>query len=206
MSRIKPVDPAAADEKVKPLLDAVQAKLGVTPNMMRTMAQSPAVLEGYLSLSGALANGTIRGPLGELIALDVAEANGCAYCLSAHSFLGTNVANLNPEEIGAARSADSGDPKTRAALRFARQVNEQRGQVSDAQVQAVRDAGFEDAAIAELVAHVALNVLTNYFNNTAQTEIDFPVVRPEGETAACFPAGESEARREERAAAGSLSR
>ncbi|MGO9959511.1 MAG: carboxymuconolactone decarboxylase family protein [Solirubrobacteraceae bacterium] len=178
MSRISPVDPATANAKAKPLLDAVQAKLGVTPNMMRTMAQSPAVLEGYLNLSGALSKASLGGALGELIALDVAEANRCGYCLSAHTYLGTNVAKLSGEQIEAARDADSTDAKTRAALQFARQINEQRGDVTDEQVRAVRAAGYDDAAIAEIVAHVALNVLTNYFNVAAQVEIDFPVVLP----------------------------
>jgi uncharacterized peroxidase-related enzyme len=178
MSRISPVDPATAPAKAKPLLDAVQAKLGVTPNMMRTMAQSPAVLEGYLNLSGALAKASLGGALGELIALDIAEANHCGYCLSAHTYLGANVAKLSDDQIYAARDANSADPKIRAALVFARQLNAQRGDVSDDQVQAVRDAGWDDAAIAEIVAHVALNVLTNYFNVAAQVEIDFPVVLP----------------------------
>jgi uncharacterized peroxidase-related enzyme len=178
MSRISPVDPATATAKAKPLLDAVQTKLGVTPNMMRTMAQSPAVLEGYLNLSGALSKGSIGARLGELIALDIAEANRCGYCLSAHSYLATHVAKLSDEQIDAARVAESTDPKIRAALQFARQINEQRGEVTDEQVQAVRAAGYDDAAIAEIVAHVALNVLTNYFNIATQVEIDFPVVLP----------------------------
>ncbi|WP_022930317.1 carboxymuconolactone decarboxylase family protein [Patulibacter americanus] len=178
MPRIAPIDPTSADAKAKPLLDAVQAKLGVTPNMMRTMAQSPAVLESYLGFGGALGKGTLGARLGELLALDVAEANGCGYCLSAHTYLGTNVAKLSDEQITAARSADSEDPKTRAALRFARQINDGRGHVTDEQVDAVRAAGWGDAAIAEIVAHVALNVLTNYFNTVAQVEIDFPVVLP----------------------------
>jgi uncharacterized peroxidase-related enzyme len=171
------VETAAADPKAKPLLESVQKKLGATPNMMRTMAQSPPVLEGYLSLSGALARGSLGGPLGELIALDVAEANGCAYCLSAHTYLGENIAGLGAAEMEAARIADSEDPKVRAALEFARQVNDQRGDVTDSQVEAVRAAGFDDAAIAEIIAHVGVNVLTNYFNTVAEVEIDFPEVR-----------------------------
>lgn len=178
MPRIAPIDPATANDKARPLLDAVQANLGVTPNMMRTMAQSPAVLDGYLAFSGALAKGSVRPAVGELIALDIAEANACGYCLSAHSYLAANLLKLDDEKIQAARNGDSADPKVRAALQFASQVNEQRGQVTDEQVEAVRAAGHDDAAIAEIVAHVALNVLTNYFNIVSEVEIDFPVVEP----------------------------
>jgi uncharacterized peroxidase-related enzyme len=184
MQRIAAVDPTTADEGVKPLLDGVQRKLGATPNMMRTMAQSPAMLEGYLSLSGALAKGTISAPVAELIALDVAEANRCSYCLSVHTYLAENVAKLSDDEIAAARRAESADPKVAAALVFARQVNEQRGKVTDEQLGAVRAAGYGDDAIAEIIGHVAVNVLTNYFNNAAGVEVDFPVVLPAEEGAA----------------------
>lgn len=184
MQRIPAVDPATADEKVKPLLDGVQRKLGVTPNMMRTMAQSSAMLEGYLNLSGALAKGSISGPVAELIALDVAEANSCSYCLSAHAYLAENVAKLDDGEIASARHADSTDPKVAAALVFARQVNEERGQVTDEQLEAVRAAGYDSEAITEIIGHVALNVLTNYFNKAAGVEVDFPVILPADEEVA----------------------
>lgn len=175
MPRLRPVIPNEATGKAKELLEAIQKKLGVTPNLMRTLANSPAALHGYLSFGEALAGGTLGGKLREQIALAVAEANQCQYCLSAHSAIGKRV-GLDGAQIEASRRGRSADPKAEAALLFARRVLETRGQVSDADLEAVRTAGFGDGEIAEIIANVALNVLTNYFNLVAQTEIDFPKV------------------------------
>ena len=105
----------------------------------------------------------------------MAEINGCDYCLSAHTYLGTHLAKLDGDEIAANRDGRSNDAKADAAVRFAAAVAHQRGRVSAAELQAVRDAGYSDPQIIEIVQHVALNVWTNYLNNVAQTEIDFPV-------------------------------
>ena len=177
MSRISiptvELSPAAS----KPLLAAVKQQLGVVPNLMKLVGNSPAALEGYLSLNGALAKGALDTPLRERIALTVAEYNGCDYCLSAHHYLGRNVAKLSEAEIDAARDAHSQDPRTDAALQFARRVAAARGRISDTDLTTVRNAGFDDAQIVEVVVNVALNVLTNYVNSVAQTEIDFPAVK-----------------------------
>jgi uncharacterized peroxidase-related enzyme len=175
MPRLNAVDPARATGKAKDLLAAVKAQLGLTPNMMRTMATSPAVLEGYLSLGTALAGGSLPARLREQIALAVAEANGCDYCLSAHTTLG-RLAGLKDDEIARSREAASTDPKTEAVLRFAVAVVAERGNVSDEEFAQVRGAGFSDGEIAEILAHVAINTFTNYFNKAAGTAIDFPRV------------------------------
>jgi len=140
------------------------------------VGHSPAGLEGYLSLNGALAKGKLSVQLRERIALAIAEFNGCDYCLSAHSYLAANVAKLGARDIDAARDALADDAHTAAALRFARRVAEARGRVSDADLAALRAAGFDEASVVEIVLNVALNVLTNYINNVAATDIDFPVV------------------------------
>ena len=158
-----------------PLLDAVNKQLGVIPNLMKVVGNSPAALEGYLSLSGALGKGTLGAKTGERIALAVAELNGCNYCLSAHSYLAANLAKLDAAEIEANRRGTSDDAKAAAAVRFATQVVKARGHVVDADVAAVKAAGFSQGEIIEIVVHVALNTLTNYVNEVAQTEIDFPV-------------------------------
>ncbi len=160
----------------KPLLDAVQKQLGVVPNLMKLLGNSPAALQGYLARDGALAKGALGIQLRERIALAIAEYNGCDYCLSAHSYLSTHVAKLDATEIDAARDAGSANAKTAAALRFARHVAAERGRVSDAALAQLRDAGFNEADAVEIVLNVALNVLTNYVNNVAQTDIDFPRV------------------------------
>ena len=175
MSRIEPINDDQATGKVKELLDAVNDKLGMTPNMMKTMARSPAVLQGYLNFSGALASGNLDAGLREQIALISAEINGCGYCASAHTAIGKLV-GLSEEAISAARKGRSSDAKADAALRFARIAIVNRGQVSEADVKSVRDAGFSEGEIGELIANVALNIFTNYFNEIAETEIDFPKV------------------------------
>jgi uncharacterized peroxidase-related enzyme len=173
MERISPVDPQTAQGKAKELLDAVKGKLGIVPNMTRAMAVSPSVLDGYLGLSAALGHGVLPARLREQLALEVGEENHCEYCVSAHSAIGKRV-GLSDQDVLDSRRGTSADPKTDALLRFARTVVPKRGVVEDADVAAVRDAGYGDAEIAEVVAHVALNVFTNYFNNVAGTAIDFP--------------------------------
>jgi uncharacterized peroxidase-related enzyme len=158
------------------LLQAVQKQLGVVPNLFRLVSSSPAALEGYLSLSSALNKGTLPAATRARIALAVAEINGCDYCLSAHTYLGRNVAKLDDAEIAANRNGGSNDPKADVAVRFAAKVTRERGRVGDDDVRAVKNAGYDDAQIIEIVLHVALNTWTNYINSVAKTEIDFPVV------------------------------
>lgn len=176
MARFTLIDPNHSTGKAKLLLDGVKAKLGMTPNMARAMANSPAVLEGYLALSGALAGGALPGKLREQIALAVAEANACEYCLSAHTALGKMV-GLSEHELAASRSSRSGDPKTEAALRFAHELVVRRGGLNQADVDAVRAAGYSDGEVAEIIANVAVNIFTNYFNKVAATDVDFPLVK-----------------------------
>jgi AhpD family alkylhydroperoxidase len=144
--------------------------------MMKTMAESPAVLEAYLSFSGALAGGILNARLREQIALISAEINGCGYCASAHTAIGKMV-GLGEDAILAARNGNAADAKDDAALKFASAVIVHRGEISDADLQAVKDAGFSDGEIGEIVANVALNIFTNYFNEIARTDIDFPIVQ-----------------------------
>ncbi len=173
MSRIETVNPTLATGKAKELLDAVKSKLGMTPNLMRVMANSPAVLDAYLKFSGSLGSGDLPAKTREQIALAVGQANSCDYCLSAHSTIGKMV-GLTAEQILESRRGASSEQTTDAVLRFARQLVDNRGMVSDADLAAVRSAGWNDGAIAEIVANVALNIFTNYFNHVAETEIDFP--------------------------------
>jgi uncharacterized peroxidase-related enzyme len=160
------------------MLEAVRKRYGVVPNLFRLAANSPEALEGYLALSGALEKGQLPVATRERIALAVAEINGCSYCLSAHSYIGGTFAKLDDAEIAANRDGRSYDPKAEAAVRFAVKVVSARGHVSDDDVRAVKLAGYDDAQVIEIVQHVALNTWTNYINEVARTEIDFPVVTP----------------------------
>jgi uncharacterized peroxidase-related enzyme len=176
MSRISIPTVETSPDRSKPLLAAVQKQLGMTPNLMKLVGHSPAGLEGYLSLSGALAKGELGAALRERIAIGVAEFNGCDYCLSAHHYIGRNLAKLSDDDVNGARDFRADDAKDDAALRFARRVLETRGRVADKDLEGVRAAGYGEAEVVEIVAAVALNVLTNYVNNVAQTDIDFPEV------------------------------
>ncbi|QDT44104.1 Carboxymuconolactone decarboxylase family protein [Gimesia alba] len=185
MPRLTAIAPEAAEGKSKALLEGVQAQLGMTPNLMRTMAHSPAVLDAYLKFSGTLAEGSLSKQHREQISLTVGESNQCGYCLAAHATLGKMV-GLEPEQIQQSRSGSDTDPATDALLKFSRKILEKQGFVSDQDLEDVRRAGHDDPAIAEVVANVALNIFTNYFNHMAQTEIDFPEVEPlDSHGAAC---------------------
>lgn len=177
MTRLTALNPEQTTGKSKQLFDGIQAKLGMVPNMMRTMGNSAAVLEGYLNLSESLSKGALGGKMGELIAMTVAEKNECNYCLSAHAFIGEKLAGIKAETLMASRNAQNSDPKVEAGLQFAKILVENHGKPSSEQVKDVLDAGYTEGEVGEIIAHVALNVFTNYLNNTANTEIDFPVVR-----------------------------
>ncbi|MGO4257680.1 carboxymuconolactone decarboxylase family protein [Marmoricola sp. RAF53] len=178
MSRLPQIDPATATGEAAELLDQVQKALGVTPNMTKTMANSPALLKGYLALSGALATGALPTAVRERLALTTAEANGCTYCLSAHTYIGANVAKVDPDELENARFAKSNDEHTQALLQLSNDILHARGAVSDDSIAQARAAGVTDAEIGEVVGHIALNVLTNYFNVLSQVDNDWPVVTP----------------------------
>ncbi len=172
MARIQPLAPEKAEGKTRTQLEAIGKKLGIVPNLVKTLARSPAALDGYLTLSGALGAGKLPAPLRERIALAVAERNSCDYCLAAHTVLGAS-AGLDDAAILSARRGEAADPRIAAALRFAAAVVDTRGGVSDATLDAARAAGLGDGELVEIVAHVALNVLTNYVNRVAQTDVDF---------------------------------
>lgn len=188
MPRLTAITPEAAEGKSKALLEGVKSQLGMAPNLMRTMAHSPSVLDAYLKFSGTLAEGALSKQHREQISLVVGEFNQCGYCLAAHATLGKMV-GLNPEQIKQNRTGADADASTDALLKFSRKILEKQGFVSDQDLQDVRNAGHDEAAIAEIVANVALNIFTNYFNHVAQTEIDFPEVEPlSSEGAACCQA------------------
>ena len=181
MERINSINPQEATGITKVLFDDVQKKLGMTPSMMRSMAQSPAVLEGYLNFSGALAGGELSVKFREQIALVVGECNGCIYCLSAHSAMG-QIAGMSQEEILDSRRGESCESKSRVALGFTRKLVKEHGHVTDNDLTKIRMAGFSEGAIAEVVANVALNLFTNYFNLVAEPRVDFPAVPSLAET------------------------
>lgn len=176
MSRIPTPTIDQAPAAAQPLLADVEKQLGTVPNMFRLISNSPATLEAYLGFSGALGKGKLAPATRERIALAVAEVNGCNYCLSAHTYIGLNLAKLDEAEITANRSGASNDIIADAAVRFAAKVATQRGQIDEGDFAALRQADYSDGEILEIIGHVALNVFTNYVNEALKTEIDFPRV------------------------------
>ena len=175
MSRITVPSFETAPAASQPMLEAVRKQLGVIPNCFRVLSLSPAALQGLLGLNGALGK-ALDLKTRERIAIAIAQSNDCDYCLSAHSYIGLNLAKIDEAEIDLARKGASADAKANAAVAFALKINEARGKVSDADVQAVKAAGFTDGQIVEIIAVVAENIFTNLLNIVAGTEIDFPVV------------------------------
>lgn len=175
MTRIAPLNPANASPATAETLAGVKAKLGLLPNLITTLAHSPGALNGYLALSGALADSLLDARQREIVALAIGQANECGYCLAAHTAIGKG-AGLNGEAIAAARRGEGTSPADAALARFARVLTETRGNATDVDYQAFLAGGFSPAQALDVVALVALNTLTNYTNHLAGTVVDFPAV------------------------------
>ncbi len=156
-------------------LEDLKAQLGRVPNIYATMANSPAALEGFLAFSGAMRRGTLSAALAEQIALAVAGQNSCDYCASAHTLLAKRAGVISDEAARNLRGQAS-DEKTAAIIAFVTTVVEQRGQLTPDQIESLKQAGVTSTELVEVIAHVGLNLFTNYFNHIAGTEIDFPFV------------------------------
>ena len=175
MARIKIVDPTQATGKSKELLTALQNNVKSVPNLAKALANSPAALKAWMEFEGALGKGSLNAKLRQEIALAVGQKNGCEYCVSAHTAIG-KAAGLTEQQVLASRQGQGISPKDTAALSFARELLERRGQVPATSIQGLRDHGFTDGDIAEIVAHTALNTFTNYFNIALDVDVDFPRV------------------------------
>ncbi len=170
---IPPVDSTRATPDQAALLATVRQAMGGVPNLLATLAQSPAAGQAYLAFSQTLSKGVLSPAVREQIALAVAQANACGYCLAAHTALGAR-AGLTPGQVIQARRGTADEPKVAALLGLAGRIVERRGRVDAADLTAARRAGAMDAELVEVVANVALNIYTNYLNHVAGTEVDFP--------------------------------
>jgi uncharacterized peroxidase-related enzyme len=178
MSRIPtPAAIEAAPAASQQTLNAIKDAFGSAPNMFRLISNSPAALEGLWSLWTALGRGQLSAATRERIALAVANVNGCSYCNSAHGYIAKHVAKIDDAEIAANRVGRSTDDKADAAVRFAVKLTRDRGAVMEADLAPLRNLGYSDAAIVEIVGVVALNIFTNYINEALGTDIDFPVAK-----------------------------
>jgi uncharacterized peroxidase-related enzyme len=175
MSRIELQEPQKTTGERKELLNQINSVFGVTPNMFKTIANSTPALKMMWGAFGALGSGKLGAKLGEQIAVAVADLNRCGYCLSAHTALGMG-AGLSAETLKQAQAGKSNDPKTQAALDFATKLVKNRGHIVPEDVAMIKKSGFNDEEIAEILAHVALNIFTNYTNVAFDVPIDFPKV------------------------------
>ena len=173
MSYLPALPRAAVDAATGAKLDAVEKKLGVLPNMFRTFAHAPVALDAYLQLSDLAARSRLDARLRERIALTVGEANGCDYCIAAHVAIGGMV-GLTPAQVAQARAGTAENARDDAVLALSRRIVEARGHVPTAELDAFKAAGFDDAAILEVLLTVILNTFTNYTNHLARTDLDFP--------------------------------
>ena len=175
MSRINIVTAATANEEQQALLIAIQSKLGMVPNFLKVFANSPAALRAFLGLHGIANEGSLDSQTRERIALTVAQKNSCEYCVSAHTAIGRGT-GLSNEEMTAARAGSSADAKAAVAVRFARSLVEHQGEITAAELREMRDAGFSESDIVEVITHVGMNILTNMIGKASRLEIDFPKV------------------------------
>ena len=178
MPRIHTIDPTSATGETAALFATARSMFGATPNFVTTAANAPAALDTLLGMFKGIANASLGAKFGEQVAIAVAQANGCAYCLSAHSALG-GMLGLDAAALDGARRATAPDVKTTALLKLAVAIVDTRGDITDASLAQARAHGITDAEVIEVIAHVALNVFTNYLNNVSQTEVDFPQIAVE---------------------------
>ncbi len=176
MSHVQLINSKETNSTNQLILNEIHAAFGSTPNMFRAVANSSAALKSMWSAFGALSSGVIPARLGEQIAVTIANRNQCEYCLAAHTVLGQK-AGASAEEMAAAQNAQSQDKKTDAALKFALKVVNHRAQIDKRDVENLREAGYDDEHIVEIIAHVALNLYTNYINVALDVPVDFPKVR-----------------------------
>lgn len=173
--RIMPLDPATADGAVQNVFAGIKQSMGSVPNIFRTLAHAPSTLDAYVAFNGALSKGRLDRKLREQIAVAVAGFNSCGYCAAAHTYFGERT-GVSADELSRNLRSSSNDPRTGAVLGFVRRLLEAHGSVADGDVAELREHGFDDGEIVEIVAHVGMNVFTNYFNLVAATEVDFPEV------------------------------
>lgn len=175
MSRINLVTPEQANEEQLALYAAIEKQIGMVPNFLKVFANSPAALTAFLGLHTIANEGDLDAKTKERIALGLAEQNACEYCVSAHTAIGKSV-GLTGDEMEANRSGGSQDAKAGVAVKFARSLAENNGEVNTAELLEIRNVGYSDAEIVEIITHVGMNILTNILGKASRVEIDFPKV------------------------------
>ncbi len=172
MPRLKVIDPATSEGVVKELFEGPLKQRQI--NIYKGLANSPAALQAYMGMAKALGTAKLGKKEQEVIQLAIAEAQGCHYCVAAHTDVGRRCKLSDEQMLGARRGRIDDDPKLNAVVRFALSMHEKRGFVSDAEIAELRKHGYADAEIAEMVASYALMIYTSTFNHVNDTVVDFP--------------------------------
>ena len=171
MPRLNTIDPSTATGKAKELFDGPLK--GKHLNIFKNMANSPAGLQAYLSMSGALSDGKLSAKEREVIALVTAEHNDCDYCRAAHTHMGKQE-GLSEDQTLAARRGELDDKKLDALARFTKVLLDKKGFADEGDLKAFKDAGYDDGHVVEVVGTLAMNFFSNYFNHVNETELDLP--------------------------------
>ena len=172
MSKFRIHDPSSAPARSKAVLVEAQKTLGFVPNLYGMLAESPALLQGYTTLSAIFAEGSLTPVERQVVLLSTSFENGCDYCMAAHTAL-AGMQGMPRKVIVAIREGDSiDDPKLRALSDFVRQVVRGRGWVPDDEVQSFLDAGYSHAQVLEVILGVGIKTMSNYANHLAETPLD----------------------------------
>jgi uncharacterized peroxidase-related enzyme len=174
MPRMRQIEVEQASGLVRNLFGKVEKSLGLIPNMFRCMANSTMGFDGFLKLNASLMAGKLGGRLQKLVILATSEFNGCEYCVAAHTKMAQDGNLLTDQECLDARRFQAADPREAAILGFVRHVLETKGKVTDGDLAALRNKGFEDEEMVEILGTMALATYTNYISSVGQPDLDFP--------------------------------
>jgi uncharacterized peroxidase-related enzyme len=163
---------SAAPAESIPALQGLEQGLGFVPNLAATMAESPTLINGFVNLRQTLASGELTGVEREIVAIAVSLENDCDYCMAAHSTFAL-MQNADKDAVAAARAGDEpADPKLGALYRLARSLVAKRVHVSDAETQALLDAGYTRGALFEVVAQAGHTTLANLAHSISKAPLD----------------------------------
>ena len=176
MNNLKTLTYDQVNEDTQKIFDGLKQKIGMVPNIYAAIAHSPVMLKALLAYGETIKSGEFSPKETEAIALTTGEENSCQYCLSAHSAIAQKL-GFNEQEIVQLRKGGIEDTKLKALTALTREIVAQRGYPSHGLIEEFFSVGYSQAALAELIGLISLNIFTNYFNHIAKTEIDFAEVK-----------------------------
>ena len=165
--------PESAPRASRTMLENAKKQMGFYPNLFAGLAESPQILEAYLTLDKLFSNTSLSPEQQQTVLLAISTENGCGYCQAAHGTLAANNTSLEQEQIEAVQAGESlGDNRLDALVKFSRAVVKQRGEMQDKQIQEFIEAGFSQQAVLEVILAVSMKTLSNYSNHVLKTPVD----------------------------------